>query len=185
MPVRWPALSSQQASGLRLALSRALTERFAQLNMAPGRFDEPGAQYVVRAFVRLKPECGCPARIVWSEATEPFVIAPWFEGSGAPPVRIDLPDITAPGLLASLKPNVSFAVPAALQNLLSGNPKDLMEGKKPPDGGITIGWICSFSLPAITICAFIVLSIFLGLLNLIFSWLAFIKICIPYPKKGD
>ena len=185
MPVRWPALPSQQASGLRLALSRALADRFAQLNLAPGRFDEPGAQYVVRAFVRLKPECGCPARIVWSEATEPFVIAPWFEGSGAPPVRIDLPDITAPGLLASLKPNVSFAVPPALQNLLSGNPKDLMEGKKPPDGGITIGWICSFSLPAITICAFIVLSIFLGLLNLIFSWLAFIKICIPYPKKGD
>ena len=29
------------------------------------------------------------------------------------------------------------------------------------------------------------MSIFLGLLNLIFSWLAFIKICIPYPKKGD
>lgn len=185
MPVRWPALPNPQASALRLALSRALTERFAQLNLAPGRFDEPGAQYVVRAFVRLKPECGCPARIVWSEATEPFVIAPWFEGSGAPPVRIDLPDITAPGLLASLKPNVSFAVPPALQNLLSGNPKDLMEGKKPPDGGISIGWICSFSLPAITICAFIVLSIFLGLLNLIFSWLAFIKICIPYPKKGD
>lgn len=185
MPVRWPALPSQQASGLRLALSRALADRFAQLNLAPGRFDEPDAQYVVRAFVRLKPECGCPARIVWSEATEPFVIAPWFEGSGAPPVRIDLPDITAPGLLASLKPNVSFAVPPALQNLLSGNPKDLMEGKKPPDGGITIGWICSFSLPAITICAFIVLSIFLGLLNLIFSWLAFIKICIPSPKKGD
>lgn len=185
MPVRWPALPNPQASALRLALSRALTERFAQLNLAPGRFDDVGAQYVVRAFVRLKPECGCPARIVWSEATEPFVIAPWFEGSGAPPVRIDLPDITAPGLLASLKPNVSFAVPPALQNLLSGNPKDLMEGKKPPDAGITIGWICSFSLPAITICAFIVLSIFLGLLNLIFSWLAFIKICIPFPKKGD
>ena len=185
MPTRWPALPSHQASALRLALSRAVAERFVQLNPASGRFDDAGAQYVVRAFVRLKPECGCPARIVWSEATEPFVIAPWFEGSGAPPVRIDLPDITAPGLLASLKPNVSFAVPPALQNLLSGNPKDLMEGKKPPDGGITIGWICSFSLPAITICAFIVLSIFLGLLNLIFGWLAFIKICIPYPKKGD
>ncbi len=185
MPTRWPALPGHQASALRLALSRAVAERFVQLNPAPGRFDDAAAQYVVRAFVRLKPECGCPARIVWSEATEPFVIAPWFDGSGAPPVRIDLPDITAPGLLASLKPNVSFAVPPALQNLLSGNPKDLMEGKKPPDGGITIGWICSFSLPAITICAFIVLSIFLGLLNLIFSWLAFIKICIPYPKKGD
>lgn len=185
MPTRWPALPAHQASALRLALSRAVAERFVQLNPAPGRFDDPGAQYVVRAFVRLKPECGCPARIVWSDATEPFVIAPWFEGSGAPPVRIDLPDITAPGLLASLKPNVSFTVPPALQNLLGGNPKDLMEGKKPPDGGITIGWICSFSMPIITLCAFIVLSIFLSLFDLIFKWMAFIKICIPFPKKGD
>ena len=185
MPTRWPALPAHQASALRLALSRAVAERFVQLNPASGRFDDPGAQYVVRAFVRLKPECGCPARIVWSEATEPFVIAPWFEGSGAPPVRIDLPDITAPGLLRSLKPNVSFTVPPALQNLLGGNPKDLMEGKKPPDGGITIGWICSFSIPIITLCAFIVLSIFLSLFDLIFKWMAFIKICIPYPKKGE
>lgn len=185
MPTRWPALPAHQASALRLALSRAVAERFVQLNPASGRFDDPGAQYVVRAFVRLKPECGCPARIVWSEATEPFVIAPWFEGSGAPPVRIDLPDITAPGLLRSLKPNVSFTVPPALQNLLGGNPKDLMEGKRPPDGGITIGWICSFSIPIITLCAFIVLSIFLSLFDLIFKWMAFIKICIPYPKKGE
>ncbi|MDP1781859.1 hypothetical protein [Hydrogenophaga sp.] len=185
MPVRWPALPGHQASALRLALSRAVAERFVQLNPAPGRFDDPGAQYVVRAFVRLKPECGCPARIVWSDATEPFVIAPWFEGSGAPPVRIDLPDITAPGLLASLKPNVSFTVPPALQSLLGGNPKDLMEGKPPSGPGITIGWICSFSIPIITLCAFIVLSIFLSLFDLIFKWMAFIKICIPFPKKGD
>ncbi|MDO9134605.1 hypothetical protein, partial [Hydrogenophaga sp.] len=185
MPVRWPALPGHQASALRLALSRAVAERFVQLNPAPGRFDDPGAQSVVRAFVRLKPECGCPARIVWSDATEPFVIAPWFEGSGAPPVRIDLPDITAPGLLASLKPNVSFTVPPALQSLLGGNPKDLMEGKPPSGPGITIGWICSFSIPIITLCAFIVLSIFLSLFDLIFKWMAFIKICIPFPKKGD
>lgn len=185
MPTRWPALPHHQASALRLALSRAVAERFAQLNPAPGRYDDPAAQYVVRTFVRLKPECGCPARIVWSEATEPFVIAPWFEGSGAPPVRIDLPDITAPGLLASLKPNVSFTVPPALQSLLSGNPKDLMEGKPPSGPGLSIGWICSFSIPIITLCAFIVLSIFLSLFDLIFKWMAFIKICIPYPKKGD
>lgn len=185
MPTHWPALPEHQARALRLALSQSVAERFAQLNPAPGRYDDPAAQYVVRAFVRLKPECGCPARIVWSAHTEPFVIAPWFEGSGAPPVRISLPDLSDRNLLRSLKPNVSFAVPPALQNLLSGNPKDLMEGKKPPDAGITLGWICSFSLPAITLCAFIVLSIFLGLLNLVFGWLAFIKICIPFPKKGD
>ena len=44
--------------------------------------------------------------------------------------------------------------------------------------------ICSFSIPLITICAFIVLQIFIGLLNLAFWWSAFIRICIPFPKKN-
>jgi hypothetical protein len=184
MPTHWPALGSVQAQALRRALHAALAQRFAQLNAAPGRFDDASARYVLRCFVRLKPECGCPARTVWSAESEPFVIAPWYEAAGAPPARIDLPDLSDRNLLKSLKPNVSFAVPPALQGLLAGNPKDLMEGK----GGGTplgIGWICSFSIPVITFCAFIVLSIFLGLFDLIFRWLAFIKICLPFPKKGD
>jgi hypothetical protein len=46
----------------------------------------------------------------------------------------------------------------------------------------TMDWICSFNLPVITLCAFIVLNIFLQLFNLIFQWLMFIKICIPFPR---
>ena len=185
MPARWPALGDNEARGLRQALSVALTARFAQLNSAAGRFEEPGAQYVVSCFVQLKPEAGCPSRTIWSDDSEPYVIAPWYEGAGAPPVKISLPDATDRDLLRSLKPNVSFIIPAALQNMLNGNPKDLMDGKKPADAGITIGWICSFSIPIITLCAFIVLSIFLGMFDLFLRWMAFIKICLPYPKKGD
>ena len=42
------------------------------------------------------------------------------------------------------------------------------------------------SIPIITICAFIVLNIFLSLFDLFFSWMLFIKIClpIPVPKKN-
>lgn len=184
MPTHWPALGAVQAQTLRRALHAALAQRFVQLNPSPGRFDDSSARYVVRAFVRLKPDCGCPARTVWSAESEPFAIAAWYEAAGAPAARIDLPDLTDRNLLKSLKSNVSFAVPPALQGLLAGNPKDLMEGK----GGGTplgIGWICSFSIPVITFCAFIVLSIFLGLFDLIFRWLAFIKICLPFPKRGD
>ena len=51
---------------------------------------------------------------------------------------------------------------------------------------LTAGLVCSFAIPTITICAFIVLNIFLSLFDLIFRWMAFIKICIPIPlpKKG-
>jgi hypothetical protein len=180
MPERWPALGADAKTRMARTLSSAMRERFKSVTGRPGRFDEPDAEYVLRAFVRFKPENGCPARTVWSDYTEPFVIAPWYETAGEP-VKIALPDLTDRNLLKSLKPNVAFTLPPALQGLLSGNPKDLMEGK---GGGaaLTIGWICSFSIPVITFCAFIVLNIFLSLFDLIFNWMLWIKVCIPYPK---
>ena len=183
MPTSWPALGAAATQRLHIALSAAMRARFATVKGAPGRFDEPGARYVLRCFVRLKPEAGCPTHTVWSDYSEPFVIAPWYEGAGAPPTQIALPDPT-PEFLRSLKPNVSFSVPPSLQGLLMASPKDLLDGKK---GGspLTVGWICSFSLPIITLCAFIVLNIFLGLFDLIFKWMFFIKVCIPFPKRKE
>lgn len=184
MPQAWPALDAAQSASLAAALSQALHARFAQLKGRPGRFDEPGAQYVVRAFVRIKPQDGCPARTIWSAYSEPFAIAPWYEGAGAPPVQVPLPDATDRDLLKALKPNVAFLVPPSLQNLLGGSPKDMLEGKG-STSGLTLGWICGFNIPIITICAFIVLNIFLSLFDLIFRWMFFIKICIPFPKRSD
>lgn len=179
MPERWPALAEEDAVALRASMSGAVHERFRGVVGREGRFDDGEATYLLRAFVRLRGECGCPPRTVWSGYSEPFSIAPWYETAAAP-VRIALPDLSDPALLRSLRPNVAFAVPPALQGLLSASPKDLMEGR----GGepSAIGWICCFSIPVITLCAFIVLNIFLTLFDLIFRWLMFIKICIPYPK---
>jgi hypothetical protein len=185
MPMSWPALDTAARTRLGNALSHAVIKRFADIKRQPGRFDEPGARYVIRAFVRLRPEGACPARTEWSAYSEPFVIAPWYEGSGAPPVQISLPDVTDRNLLRSLKPNVAFELPPALQNLLLASPKDLLEGKSSGGGSFTVGWICSFSLPIITICAFICLNIFLSLFDLIFRWMFFIKICIPFPKRSE
>jgi len=185
MPVSWPALDAGAQSGLGGKLSAALAERFRSLQGKAGRFDEPDAQYMLRAFVRLKPEGGCPAKTLWSDYSQPFVIAPWYEGSGAAPVQIPLPDLSNRALLKSLKPNVAFVVPPSLQALLGNDPKDMLQGKgSKPGPGLTLGWICGFNIPIITICAFIVLNIFLSLFDLFFRWMLFFKICIPYPKKG-
>lgn len=184
MPEGWPDLDSDTSRRLAAALHRAMQARFLSATGKAGRFDEPDARYVLRAFVRLKPEGPCPARTVWSGYSEPFVIAPWYDGAGAPPVQIRLPDPSDRKLLRSLKPNVAFVVPPAMQNLLSGAAKDLMEGKG-GTGTLGITWICSFSIPIITICAFLVLNIFLTLFNIVFGWLFFIKICIPFPKFGN
>ena len=73
-------------------------------------------------------------------------------------------------------------MPAELANLLRGDMKKLASGDGSPPSGVGIGWLCSFSLPIITLCAFIVLNIFLSLFNICFFWMAYLKICIPYPK---
>ncbi|MDM0018110.1 hypothetical protein [Variovorax saccharolyticus] len=185
MPERWPALSPELTQGLANAMHSAMQARAAALLPQSCRYDEPGARYQVRAFVRIKPEGACPTRIVWSQESEPFVIAPWYESADArPPVMIPLPDASDRGMLKQLKPNVAFVVPPSMQNLLSGKAKDLLEGKADM-GTLGITWICGFNIPIITICAFIVLNIFLTLFNLIFGWLFFIKICVPFPKMGN
>lgn len=194
MPATWPALDAAAAARLARALSGALAARFTALRGRAGRFDRLDARYRIRAFLRIKPECGCPERTVWSDYSEPFVIAPWYDSAGSgtdgsgsdAPIQIPLPDVTKRGLLKKLKPNVAFVVPPSLNNLLaSSDPKDLADGKggKPPEQP-DLQWICGFSIPIITICAFIVLNIFLQLFDLIFRWLLFIKICIPFPKFG-
>ena len=126
----------------------------------------------------------CAPLLVWSAPSEPFAIAPWYDSAGVPAPVVELPNLFDPAQLARLKPNVAFALPPKLANLLRNDAKKLRDGEA-SDDGLTLGWICSFSLPIITLCAFIVLNIFLQILNLIFFWLPFLKICIPYPKRGD
>lgn len=188
MPERWPALGDTARQQLAAALSQAMQARFAAVKGRSGRFDEPDARYCLRAFVRVKADSGCPVKTIWSDYSEAFVIAPWYEGAGTP-AQIMMPDLTDRELLKSLKPNVSFVLPPSLQCMLGGSPKDMMEGKfsqscKKDNSGVTLGWICSFSIPIITLCAFIVLNIFLSLFDLFFRWMLFIKICIPFPKAG-
>jgi hypothetical protein len=134
--------------------------------------------------VRVKCDHGCPPKLVWSEPSEPFLIAPWYEAGGQPPVKVQLPDFRDRGALRKLKPNVAFVLPDGLKELMDGTDlKGLTDGK----GGIGIGikWICGFNIPLITLCAFFVLNIFLSLLNIVFFWLPFIKICIPFPAPTE
>jgi hypothetical protein len=181
MPEAWPALDVDAKARLATLMSAALGERFKLVQGRSGRFDAATARYQIRAFVRLKPEAGCPSRTVWSDYSEPFTIAPWYDGAGAPPVQIPMPDATDRAFLKSLKPNVAFVVPPSLNNLLAGDAKKLSDGEGEAAANPTLQWICAFNIPLITICAFIVLNIFLSLFDLIFRWMLFFKICIPFP----
>jgi hypothetical protein len=183
MPTAWDALDQ---SNLVKALVAALTPRSQNLLAPQGRFHDsnPPRLYRLRLFFRIKSETpGCPPELVWSQYSHPFKIAAWYETGQRSHPPVSLPDPTLK-YMQDAKPNCTFHVPGnlmgAMQNTsLSG----LMKGAG-GGGGLSLDWICGFNIPLITICAFFVLNIFLGLLNIIFFWLPFIKICIPFPAPS-
>lgn len=186
MPTDWPNISAQTEGQLWDVIVPAMNARLAAVMPQEGRFDGLTRKYQLRAFARVKRDDGCPPELVWSGPSELFKIVPWYESnSDIPPVQVSLPNPLQKNFLENVKPNVSFLVPGDLFNLLQANdPKKMSdgEGEKPSGGGLALDWICGFNIPIITICAFIVLNIFLQLFNIIFWWLLFIKICIPIPK---
>ena len=72
-----------------------------------------------------------------------------------------------------------------LRKKLNGIQKGMLKGDPPGgDGDFDLGHICSFSLPIITLIAFILLMIIAVLLNIIFWWLPLLKICFPLNLKA-
>ena len=179
MPLEWPARDSARASALISALRACLTEQAARFQPDTPKFESPAARYRFRPYLRVRHAPDCPIRLVWGEPGQRFGIREWWD-SDAPPHRISLPDLDN---VRDLKPNIAFDLPPQLAAMTAKDPEDLMDGKGSRPAKTGIGWLCSFSLPIITICAFICLNIFLQLLNFFFRWMLWIKVCIPFPKK--
>jgi hypothetical protein len=186
MPKEWPNMPSSYVSSLVRAAADASNVRLKSLLPRRGRFDMPGARYEVHAFVRVRRADGCPPVIKWTaKPSQSFEIANWYESSKLPPIQVALPPVTRKNV-GSFLPNVAFAVPKNIFNLLAINkPEDFLESKAKEGSSSGPDWICGFNIPIITLCAFIVLSIFLSLLNIVFWWIALIKICIPVPRRWN
>ncbi len=184
MPTSWPAFPTALRQQLLAKMQAALRARVADVRPQIARFDDSSRAYRLRAFVRLRDEGGCRHGPTWTDYSEPFTIAPWYDGPGRPPVKIELPDIDK-DFLKNLKPNVAFAVPPKMLNILNNlKLKSLLDGTKPSDQGTTIQWICSFNLLIIFMVAFMVMFVFLIMFNIIFGWLFWVKICIPIPAPA-
>jgi len=189
MPSAWfERPSDAQLAAIRGAIGHAMRSRLDAFGREETQFGTPGDRFEALAFVRVRrPEDSprCPPELFWTaQATAEFEIAPWYETGPGPMPVVQLPDPFAPGGLARFKPNVGFALPASIADVVRNNsPQDLLEGNGKRGSSLGIEWLCGFNIPLITLCAFIVLSLFLSLFQIIFWWLAFIKICIPIPKR--
>jgi hypothetical protein len=182
-PELWPAVSVGVAEAIAAAITNETNRQLAALRLREKRFDRRDAFYRLRGFMRVRSHDGCPPTLHWSAPSAVFSIQPWYETDGVPIHTIDLPDVK-PSNVGKFRPNVAFQLPPSLANLLNKtSPKQFLDGKGGSQDGLELGWICSFSLPIITLCAFIVLNIFLQLLNIVFWWLFTIKICLPIPRR--
>lgn len=159
----------------------AFVKRLGTVAPGEGRYDEIGRRYRLRTFARVRRSDGCPPDLVWSAASAPFTIVPWYASSDVAPVRITLPDVTDKKVLKKLKPDVTFVVPPKIHALFEVDDLDNLKSFKGNGLGVGWRWLCGFNIPIITVCAILVLSIFLNLFNFIFAWLPFVRICIPIP----
>ena len=156
--------------------------------------------FVIRC-VYERPLCGTIDPPVLSEPTKAFQIAGFFDSDApARPIRIALPIDTTPAGLRKFDRNTAFMMSDLLCGqvnrmkgitfadlVLSVLPFPFHKGLDVPDAGgckdngLSIGMMCSLSIPIITICALILLMIIVALLDFIFKWLPFLIFCFPLP----
>jgi hypothetical protein len=171
----------------------------AQVPVAPGSPSVPSAadspvsklgardaRYAVRCVFQ-RPQCGALHDDLISERSADFAIASFFD-LDAPQrtVQISLPIDTDPASLRKARKNVTLLLSDQLKQQLSriSDLKDMSEGKLNDGEGLDVGLVCSLSIPIITICALLVLFIFISLLNIVFWWMSFFRICLPLGLKA-
>jgi hypothetical protein len=143
-------------------------------------------QYIVRC-VYERPKCAEQPAIV-SQRSQPFRLAPFFDlDAPARPIRIPLPGDISLAAMRKFKKNVSFMMSDAMRrkmDSLTGAEQAVLDGDPPNDERDTgLAFICSFSIQIIFIVAFMLLLIFVFVLNIFFQWMIFFRICLPIPKS--
>ncbi|MEW5755355.1 MAG: hypothetical protein AB1810_03550 [Pseudomonadota bacterium] len=146
-----------------------------------------GDLYQIVPFVRSLTDSG-REQIVWADASArsiAFRVAAPFDPEASRPSLIQMPSLA--DLKRGLAKGAAMITPADTFNLIDS--LKLNKGAGPdalpdstPGPGLGIQWICSFSLPVITLVAMILLMIMITLLNIVFFWLPWVRICLPFPK---
>jgi hypothetical protein len=143
---------------------------------------QPEQRYLIRLIYDYSPDC--PP--VVSAPSQQFTLAPFFDSDApARQIRLELPSIKMQDL-RKFKRGVGMQMSPELRSLMGRVNEDILEGdglSSGPQWGL--GMICTFSLQIIFLVAFIVMFIFLILLNIVFWWLPFLKICLPIPRRSS
>jgi len=149
-----------------------------------------GGLYYLRC-VYEKPRCGRLDQPEVSAPSRAFRLASFFDPEAPTrPIQIRLPLDTSVAGLRKFPKGVSVLLSNKLrqqvERVRGASLKNLDEGDVgTAEPSLGLGMICTLSIPIITICALIVLMIFVQLLNIVFWWLPLFKICLPIPVRSD
>lgn len=143
--------------------------------------------YQIVPFVRSLTDGG-REQIQWADADARsilFRVAAPFDPEASRPSMIQMPSLS--DLKRGLAKGVAMITPGDTFNLMNsikfnkGISEDALPAEEPKPG-LDIQWICSFSLPVVTLIAMLILMIMISLLNIIFFWMPWVRICLPFPK---
>lgn len=158
-------------------------------DLKPPTTEAVGAgQYVVRCLYE-RPKCPPKRRMVVSQRSRKFQLSSFFDADApARDINIALPSSAMEDLRDSSQ-TVSMVFTKELrrqaERVQNVTLKKLQNGDAGDAPKVDIGMICSLSIPIITICALVLLLIMVVLLNIVFWWLPFFKICFPLPPSNQ
>jgi hypothetical protein len=137
--------------------------------------------YFVRMVYEYDPTC--PP--IESDKSSPFTFARNLEPDApARLIRIEMPSIK-PGDLRKFRHGVGMQLSPELRKVMDGVHEGMLDKEGLKDSASwELGMICTFSIQIITLIAFILMFIIAIMLNIVFWWMAFLKICFPIPKKA-
>jgi hypothetical protein len=189
---------------VRLALPPEATTSMPAPALASQQLLQAGDGWFVLRCVFERPNCGPLEPPVVSSPTQPFRMAGFFDPDApARPIRVALPIDTSPAGLRKFDKNTAFMVSDMLCGQIDRLKKlslgDLVRSvlpwpfhkelsvpeqgpcTAPDDPSLSLGMVCSLSIPIITICALLLLMIIVNLLDIVFRWLPYFFICFPLP----
>lgn len=142
--------------------------------------------YAAWGWARVAGRTPCePDRLVWTLRSEPFSIADPTDLLGARPASIQMPDI--PKLLRDI-PRIARARARPFAGIAAPPGSGVKVGDAMADTrrDFGLGMICNFGIPILTICALILFNIIFAILIKLpaFSWMLFLKFCLPFSKRG-
>ncbi|NMG27649.1 hypothetical protein [Aromatoleum evansii] len=172
-------ISEQQAADLRslVALRTARAQvRFDDGLPLPRYGQTDGDRFVALPFVRWLDDCGCE-RVAWGPASRVFRVASPFDPDAQRPTTVVLPSLD--DFKRGLPRGVAMLAPKSLADVLRKiSPGIDMKGDGPGNRSGAC-WSFSFSLPAITLCAMLMLMVVINLLNLFLGWLPWAFLALP------